>query len=199
MDQAPVHDVTHLLARLEGLAEGATEGGAPDNMVAYLRTIGRRVRAIHDHLMPTAAIETPPNPETSPPLDAAETVTAFLALVDAAEEAGLHLTLVDFLRNAGHRLANIQNGVPDYRLARRQPEEGEARLEHDDGSHTVWVAESSSFGLGVEIDTPLAPDQVVRLVVTEAFGGTTYECLTTHARPKGDVYHLGLEIFSVRI
>jgi len=199
MDQATVRDVTHLLARLEGLAEGAAEGGAPDSMVVYLRTIGRRVRAVHDHLMPTAAIEAPPNAETTPPLDAAEAVTAFIALVDAAEEAGLHLTLVDFLRNAGHRLANIQRGVPDYRLARRQPEEGEARLEHGDASHRVWVAESSSLGLGVEIHTPLPPDQVVQLVVTEAFGGTTYECLTTHAQSKGDVYHLGLEIFSVRI
>jgi hypothetical protein len=84
-------------------------------------------------------------------------------------------------------------------LAPRQPEEGEARLEHAGTTYEVRVAESSSFGLGVEIATPLEPDQVVRLVVREAFGATTYECLTTHARPKGDTYHMGLEIFSIRI
>ncbi|MEF8792866.1 hypothetical protein [Thiohalorhabdus sp.] len=198
MDQAPVRDFAHLLARLQGLAEGAAQGGS-DPMVAHLQNLQRRVWAIHDHLMPAAPIEKPPAPETSPPLGPTETVAAFLALVDAAEEAGIHFTLVDFLRNAGHRLDKVQRGTPDKHLAPRHPEEGEARLEHGSTSHTVWVAESSSFGLGVEIDTLLAPDQVVRLVVTEAYGATTYECLRPHTRPKGDAYHLGLKIFAVRI
>lgn len=199
MGQAPIRDFAHLLARLDGLAAAAAEGGAEARMVEHLGNLRRRVWAIHNHLLPAQAVQQPPAPDPEAPLDSAATVEAFRALLDAAEEAGVHFTLVDFLRNAGHRLDNIQRGVPDNRLAPRQPEEGEARLEHAGTSHTVWVAESSSFGLGVEIATPLAPDQVVRLVVREAFGATTYECLTTHARPKGDAYHLGLEIFAIRI
>lgn len=199
MDQAQIRDFDQLLAHLEGLAEAAAAGGAESRMAEHLWNLSRRIRAIHDHLQPDQIPERDPEPEPIPPKDSAGTLDTLHGLLDAAEEAGIHPTLTDFLRNAGHRLDNIQRGVPDYRLAPRHPEEGEARLEHGGSSYTVWVAESSSFGLGVEIDTPLAPDQVARLVVTEAFGATTYECLTTHARPKGDIYHLGLEIFAVRI
>lgn len=199
MGQGAVRDFDHLLARLEGLAEAAQEGGAEPRMVEHLRTLRRRAWAIHEYLMPGQSQADPPAAEAESPLDSSETLSAFRALLDAAEEAGIHMTLVDFLRNAGHRLDNIQRGVPDHRLAPRQPEEGEARLEHAGATYEVRVAESSSFGLGVEIATPLEPDQVVRLVVREAFGATTYECLTTHARAKGDTYHMGLEIFSIRI
>jgi hypothetical protein len=199
MEQAPIRDFRDLLAYLDGLAGAAAAGGADERMVSNLRTLGGRVRAIHNHLLPGQAVADAPTPTNPPPVGAEDTVTAFRELVTAAEQAGIHPTLVDFLRNAGHRLDNIARGVPDNRLAPRQPEEGEARLEDSDRTHAVRVAESSTFGLGVEIDTPLEADRVVRLVVQEAFGATTYECLTTHARPTANGYHLGLEIFAIRI
>ncbi|HKL78658.1 MAG TPA: hypothetical protein VJ985_09915 [Gammaproteobacteria bacterium] len=199
MGQPGVSDIPELLAHLDALARAAHAADDGDGeLPAFFRTLHRRAAAIHAHLHPNHPADTADSPslEARSPATLADT---FRELIAAAEAAALAPSLTDYLRNAGHRLHSIVEGAPDRRIAPRQPEKGQAELHAGAGRWEVAVVESSTFGIGVHAPAPLEPDQVVRLVVAEVYGATTYDCLVSQSHPTAEWFHVGLEIFAVRI
>ncbi|MFP4560078.1 MAG: PilZ domain-containing protein [Thiohalorhabdus sp.] len=200
--QDQIQDFRDLLSRMDGLVNAAWNAEIDPRMCRQLAAVRQRAVRIQGHLTGEANPGFPaPTPKPAALGDGEELVERFNALVEAARASDLSTTLTHYLHNAGLRLTFLARGNQQRLASRQVPDPGRtAYLQQDDTSTHATLVDTSPFGLGVETDTALTPDSVVRVVVVEPDGRSrTYECLVAHCRPLDSGYHLGLEIFTSKL
>ncbi|MFA9459562.1 PilZ domain-containing protein [Thiohalorhabdus sp. Cl-TMA] len=200
--QEQIQDFKDLLARIDGLVNAAWAARVDPLLARQLAAVRQRLVRIQAHLTGEANPAFPaPEPSHQSVQDSEDLVTRFSALVDASKGSGLSSTLTHYLHNARLRLTFFLRGA-EHRLASRQlPEPGRSvQLEWPDGAAEGTLLDTSAFGIGIETDTPLEPDGVIRVTVADPDGASrTYECVVVHCRPLDSGYHLGLEIFTTKL